>query len=82
MCSNVSKFSDYAKKSYVSKNKNICFINQDLVGFEPTGKCPIDVLVKTQLGLNSWCSRDITFDDIVAKTVIFGQLAKWHYHNV
>ena len=23
------------------------FINQDLVGFEPTGKCPIDVLVKT-----------------------------------
>ena len=33
------------------KNKKTCFINQDLVGFEPTGKCPIDVLVKTQLGL-------------------------------
>ena len=27
--------------------KNIGFINQDLVGFEPTGKCAIDVLVKT-----------------------------------
>ena len=30
-----------------NKNKNICFINQDLAGFEPTGKCLIDVLVKT-----------------------------------
>ena len=54
MCSNVPKLSDYAKKikSKVNKNKNICFINQDLAGFkptgfEPTGKCLIDVLVKT-----------------------------------
>ena len=35
------------KKNKVNKNKNICFINQDLAGFEPTGKCLIDVLVKT-----------------------------------
>ena len=35
------------KKYKVNKNKNICFINQDLAGFEPTGKCLIDVLVKT-----------------------------------
>ena len=35
------------KKSKVNKNRNICFINQELVGFEPTGKCLIDVLVKT-----------------------------------
>ena len=35
------------KKSLLDKNKNICFIYQDLVGCEPTGKCPIDVLVKT-----------------------------------
>ena len=41
MCSNVPKLSDYEKKkkSKVNKNKNICFINQDLAGFEPTGKC-------------------------------------------
>ena len=53
MCSNIPKLSDYAKKkkkkkkSKVNKNKNICLINQDLAGFEPTGKCLIDVLVKT-----------------------------------
>ena len=48
MCSNVPKLSDYAKKkSKVNKNKDISFINQDLAGFEPTGKCLIDVLVKT-----------------------------------
>ena len=35
------------KKTKVNKNKNICLINQDLAGFEPTGKCLIDVLVKT-----------------------------------
>ena len=32
---------------FMCKNKTICFINHNLVGFEPTGKCPIDVLVKT-----------------------------------
>ena len=47
ICPNVQKSSDYAKKSQVNKNKNICFINQELAGFEPTGKYPIDVLVKT-----------------------------------
>ena len=45
---NVPKLSDYAKKiSKVYKNENICFINLDLAGFEPTGKCLVDVLVKT-----------------------------------
>ena len=53
MCSNVPKLSDYAKKKKKkvnyrkNNNKNICFINQDLTGFEPTGECHIDLLVKT-----------------------------------
>ena len=48
VCSNVQKLSDYTKKkSKGNKNKNIFFINQDLAGFEPTGKCLIDLLVKT-----------------------------------
>ena len=34
ICPNVQKSSDYAKKN---KNKDICFINQELAGFEPTG---------------------------------------------
>ena len=47
ICPNVQKSSDYAKKIKVNKNKDICFINQELAGFEPTGKCAIDALVKT-----------------------------------
>ena len=44
--SNDQKLSDYAKKSNVKRiKKNL--INQELVGFEPTCKCPISVLVKT-----------------------------------
>ena len=44
--SNDQKLSDYAKKSNVKRiKKNL--INQELVGFEPTCKCPIAVLVKT-----------------------------------
>ena len=44
--SNDQKLSDNAKKSNVKRIKRI-LINQELVGFEPTCKGPIVVLVKT-----------------------------------
>ena len=51
ICPNVQKSSKnhqiMQKNLNLIRIKNICFINQKLAGFEPTGKCPIDVLVKT-----------------------------------
>ena len=41
------KLSDNAKKSNVKIIKKKNLINQELVGFEPTCKGPIGVLVKT-----------------------------------
>ena len=44
---NVQKLSEYTKKNVklIRIKKNICLINHDLAGFEPTGTCPVVVLV-------------------------------------